>query len=308
MISACRSGAASSDASDPSAPQVKPAAAPARAEAETLEPDPEGGELPRGVSAPAPGPQDTRGGRADTTGGSARAEASDRSARVETAERAARGDVQRPETGAHPARVEAARPQATEAAHAQRATTDGLKTVAVADPPRSTAKPKPSAPKPPTAPKLPAPEVTRPPSPETAQPQPPVPQEPIAQVTPPLPPPARNASVVVPHTDHVHVDVPAGLQHWLDEDDRMKPWLGKAINVADACYAKVREDNASASGFIALSLTMHENARPSGKVSSVSGPLNSIVMCATTRLLGVKMPLFTGTEGDSYTVRIHFEP
>jgi hypothetical protein len=114
--------------------------------------------------------------------------------------------------------------------------------------------------------------------------------------------------VTVPQTDHVHVDVPGGLQHWLDEDDRMTPWLGKAISVADSCYAKVREDDANASGAIALAITMHENARPSGRVSSVSGPVNSIVMCATTRLFGVKMPLFTGTEGDSYTVRVRFDP
>jgi hypothetical protein len=31
-------------------------------------------------------------------------------------------------------------------------------------------------------------------------------------------------------------------------------------------------------------------------------------MCATTRLLGVKMPLFTGDEGASYTVRVRFTP
>lgn len=329
MISACRGGAESSDARDPSASQVKPAAATARAEAETLEPDPEGGELPRGVSAPAPAETIARGTAAATSERGAppesfargtSAKTTERAAPATTSERVASGEatarVAPAETSARKAQGEAidrVQPsassapaphtetlnRASRAEAAPPAHSDGLKTVARADEPRVA---KPAAPKPA------APNVTRPPTPQTAQPQPPVPQEPIAPVPPPPPPPAPKASVTVPRTDHVHVDVPAGLQHWLDEDDRMKPWLGKAINVADACYAKVREDNSNASGVIALSLTMHENARPSGKVSSVSGPLNSIVMCATTRLLGVKMPLFTGTEGDSYTVRIHFEP
>jgi hypothetical protein len=106
----------------------------------------------------------------------------------------------------------------------------------------------------------------------------------------------------------VHVEVPAGLQHWLDEDDRMRPWLSKAVNVADACYAEERADNPAAAGAIAVQVTMHENARPSGKVGSVSPGIGGIVMCATTRMLGVKMPLFTGKEGESYTLRVHFDP
>lgn len=114
--------------------------------------------------------------------------------------------------------------------------------------------------------------------------------------------------MIVPQTDHVRFEVPSGLQHWLDEDDRMRPWLGKAVAVADTCYANVRADNPNASGEIAFVVTMHKNARPSGNVSSVSPGLNSIVMCATTRLMGVKMPLFTGTEGATYTVRARFTP
>jgi hypothetical protein len=115
-------------------------------------------------------------------------------------------------------------------------------------------------------------------------------------------------SVQVPSTDHVRVDVPPGLQAWLDADDRMRPWLGKAIATADGCYAKVLADNPGASGDIAVQLTMHENARPSGRVSSVASAVDGVVMCATTRMLGVKMPLFTGNEGDTYTVREHFTP
>lgn len=148
---------------------------------------------------------------------------------------------------------------------------------------------------------------SQPTPPRALAPAPPVPAEPIAPPPEPAPTPPR-ASVIVPQTDHVRVDVPSGLQHWLDEDDRMRPWLGKAVNVADSCYAKVRADNPNASGEIAFVVTMHENARPSGKVSSVSPSISGIVMCATTRLLGVKMPLFTGTEGESHTVRVRFEP
>ena len=114
--------------------------------------------------------------------------------------------------------------------------------------------------------------------------------------------------MVVPHTDHVHVDVPSGLQHWLDEDDRMRPWLGKAVGVADSCYAKVRAEDPNAAGAISFTVTMHENARPSGTVGAVSGPVNSIIMCATRGLLGVKMPLFTGNEGESYSVKVRFDP
>jgi hypothetical protein len=106
----------------------------------------------------------------------------------------------------------------------------------------------------------------------------------------------------------VHVEVPAGLQHGLDEDDRMRPWLSKAVNVADSCYADERADNPAAAGAITVQVTMHENARPSGKVASVSPGIGGIVMCATTRMLGVKMPLFTGKEGESYTLRVHFDP
>ena len=137
--------------------------------------------------------------------------------------------------------------------------------------------------------------------------------EPLAGQSPALPaaepvPQRRPASVQVPSTDHVRVDVPSGLQQWLDADDRMRPWLGKAIAIAESCYAKVRADDPGASGTIALSVTMHENARPSGRVASAAPAVNGIVMCATTRLLGIKMPLFTGKEGETYSVRVQFMP
>jgi hypothetical protein len=135
---------------------------------------------------------------------------------------------------------------------------------------------------------------------------------PSTSVAPPEPvaplPPAKTASVqvTVPSTDHVHVEIPAGLQGWLNADDRMRPWLSKAVSVVDACYAELRNSDPGASGTATFSVTMHENARPSASVGSLPGPLQPLLLCVTTRLIGVKMPLFTGDEGASYTVRVRF--
>lgn len=250
--------------------QVKPASARAASEPEPLvEPAHEAADLPRGVSAPQPEPR-------------------------------------APSDGSKPSSVSAPKPStppagAPSTAAKPAASATIAKPTAVA---QTSSKPKADVSASPV-PKKPTPAAPKPPPPA---PPPPVPAEPIA-APPPAPAPApKKVSVNVPQTDHVRVEVPPGLQHWLDEDDRMRPWLGKAINVADSCYAKVRADVPNASGEIAFLVTMHKNARPSGKVSSVSSPISGIVMCATTRLLGVKMPLFTGDEGASYTVRVRFSP
>ena len=117
-----------------------------------------------------------------------------------------------------------------------------------------------------------------------------------------------TTKVVVPATAHVRVDVPTGLQRWLDEDDRMIPWLSKAVGAVDTCYAKLRADNPSASGIVSFSLTMHENSRPSAKPTSVPSALQPMVLCVSTQLLAVKMPLFTGQEGASYPVHVQLSP
>lgn len=88
----------------------------------------------------------------------------------------------------------------------------------------------------------------------------------------------------------------------------MRPWLGKAIGVLDACYADLRASEPAAEGTISFSVAMHANARPSGRLGSVAPGLRGLVVCATQRLMGVKMPLFTGTEGASYTVSVLFSP
>jgi hypothetical protein len=51
---------------------------------------------------------------------------------------------------------------------------------------------------------------------------------------------------------------------------------------------------------------MHANARPDPDVQSLPGELSGIVTCATGQLMRTKMPLFTGTEGESYTVKVRF--
>jgi hypothetical protein len=144
------------------------------------------------------------------------------------------------------------------------------------------------------------------PAPTVAPPEPAQPL-PVASVSN-RPQPAAASKVEVPSTSHVHIEVPAGLQTWLNADDRMRPWLAKAIAATDACYADERASQPALGGRIAFRLTMHENARPSAAPSSVPVGLQGMVLCVTARLIGVKMPLFTGKEGDTYTVRVQFQP
>lgn len=278
----CQSSDRASDvgaAISPGTSQVKPATGRDPSVPDEPEPlaapEPEAADLPRGVSAPQP---DDR-------------------------------DPEAPAAALKPAAPTAAAPKPSSPGSAAAASKPSPSSPGSPKPStvvEASAKPKPATP----FSAKPALAQSKPAAPKPAvMPTPSVPPEPIAAPAAPAPPPPpKKVSVNVPQTDHVRVEVPSGLQHWLDEDDRMRPWLGKAMNVADSCYAKVRADNPGASGEIAFVVTMHENARPSGKVSSVSSPISGIVMCATTRLLGVKMPLFTGKEGESYTVRVRFEP
>lgn len=147
----------------------------------------------------------------------------------------------------------------------------------------------------------------------------PVPAEPIVAAPEPVapapapapapPPPAAKPAagrVVVPSTSRLHVEVPAGLQRWLDADTRMQPWLNKVIPVIDKCYGDVLESNANASGTITFRVTMHKDARPDPDIQSLPGQLSGVVACATGQLMRARMPLFTGTEGESYSVRVKF--
>jgi hypothetical protein len=151
---------------------------------------------------------------------------------------------------------------------------------------------------------------------ERAKPAPAEPaREPIPAAAPtPTPPPPAHAApapaatkVVVPRTDHVHVDVPKGLQAWLDADTRMQPWVATVMRVADRCYAQVRESNAGAAGTIEVAVTMHKDARPDADILALPPQLSGIVACGTGDLIRSGMPLFTGNEGERYTLRLVFQ-
>lgn len=119
-------------------------------------------------------------------------------------------------------------------------------------------------------------------------------------------PSTPNTHVTIPKTDHVSIEVPTGLKELLDDDPRMQPWVNKAVGVADKCYARQRSSNPFAKGTIAVKVTMHKNARPSGVLKSLPPMLAMMMPCATEAMGSSHMPLFTGPEGRQYTVKIHF--
>jgi hypothetical protein len=111
---------------------------------------------------------------------------------------------------------------------------------------------------------------------------------------------------VVPQSANVRAEVPAGLQRLLDGDTRMQPWVNRVMAVAEQCYAKERASNPLAKGVIAINVTMHQNDRPDAAIGSLPALLAGMVPCATGKLMGSRMPFFTGDEGAKYTVRLHF--
>jgi hypothetical protein len=148
--------------------------------------------------------------------------------------------------------------------------------------------------------------IYEPPAAPVAPPAPAAPTPaPVARAPVVTPPPAPVVAkrVSVPRTEHVHVELPAGLQGDLDADPRMQKWVDRVIAIADGCHAR----NRAATGTLEAQVTMHENERPSASLRSLPGQLSGLVSCATGALMGVKMPLFTGREGTRYTVRIVIE-
>jgi hypothetical protein len=132
----------------------------------------------------------------------------------------------------------------------------------------------------------------------------PTPEQPV--VSHPPPQPVKTGKVSVPSTAHVKVDVPRGIQGFLDADPRMQPWVTSVIGVADACYTTERKTNPAAEGEIDVKVTMHENDRPDADILKLPPQLSGIVACATGKLMRIKMPLFTGKEGLKETVKLHF--
>lgn len=123
-------------------------------------------------------------------------------------------------------------------------------------------------------------------------------------------PPTKSTaggSVAIPRSEHVSADIPAGLQKLLNNDSRMQPWVNTVMKVADSCYATQRESSESAAGVITIEVTMHPNARPDAEIKSLPPQLSGMVACATGGLMHARMPLFTGPEGEHYTIRIQFK-
>jgi hypothetical protein len=131
------------------------------------------------------------------------------------------------------------------------------------------------------------------------------PSLPVVPAAVPETKPAKK-TLVVPSSAHVRAEVPAGLQKLLDSDQRMQPWVNKVMEVAEQCYAKVRGDNASAEGAIAVNVVMHENERPDASIASLPSQLAGMVTCGTSKLMRTRMPFFTGDEGAHFTVRLRF--
>ncbi len=111
----------------------------------------------------------------------------------------------------------------------------------------------------------------------------------------------------VPQTKHMQTDVPKGMQALLDADTRMQPWLDRTYATIESCYAAERAKNEQAAGTVVIAITMHPNARPDADVKSLPPQLSGVLACATGTLMRApRMPLFTGPEGSSHTVRIAF--
>jgi hypothetical protein len=119
--------------------------------------------------------------------------------------------------------------------------------------------------------------------------------------------PAR-APFVSPTSKHVALDLPAGLKDDLASDKRMKPWLDTAVSHATRCYEREAKSNAGLSGTVEVLIVMHENARPDASLKTLPSQLAGVFTCVSGAMMSIKMPLFTGKEGQRYTARAKFGP
>lgn len=120
----------------------------------------------------------------------------------------------------------------------------------------------------------------------------------------PAPAPAAPKRVALPSTKHVRYLVGSGMQTLVNKDPRIVTWLKRITPVLDRCY---RGLSGSPKGTVKVSVTMHENRRPSVGLKSLPGALAGMMPCATTKLMGTRAPLFTGPEGQKHTVSIQFK-
>jgi hypothetical protein len=142
------------------------------------------------------------------------------------------------------------------------------------------------------------------PAPPPAPPPAPAEPEPAAE---PAPAPPKT-KVAVPQSANVRVDIPQGMQALLDLDPRMQPWVNNVMRIIERCYERERASNSSAEGAISVAVTMHPNARPDADVGTLPPQLAGVFACASGDLMRApRMPLFTGPEGQRYTLRVHFK-
>lgn len=117
--------------------------------------------------------------------------------------------------------------------------------------------------------------------------------------------PAVPPKATLPQTTHVRFEIDPGMQKLLDADSRMVDWVKRILPVIDTCY---REQAFHGSGVIRVAVTVHANKGPDTAIQSLPAVLASLLPCATTRLMTVRPPLFTGPEGEKHNVGIRFKP
>lgn len=119
---------------------------------------------------------------------------------------------------------------------------------------------------------------------------------------------AEKPVFVASSSKHVSLDLPAGLKSDLASDKRMKPWLDTAVGHATRCYEREAKSASGLSGVVEVLIVMHENARPDASLKTLPSQLAGVFTCVSGAMMGVKMPLFTGKEGQRYTARAKFTP
>jgi hypothetical protein len=128
----------------------------------------------------------------------------------------------------------------------------------------------------------------------------------LVKPEPTKPEPAKPAGkVTLPSTKNVRIEVTKGMQELLNADPRMGPWAKQVVDIADKCYATERKQNPAVEGTIPVTVTMHKDERPDAD-PKFPPQLSGVVACATGKLMRVKMPLFTGPEGQKHAVKIVF--
>lgn len=141
----------------------------------------------------------------------------------------------------------------------------------------------------------------------TAKASTPAPTRPSATPSAPAttaPKPSPPKRVALPSTNHIRYIVGSGMQALVDKDPRIVTWLRRITPVLDRCY---RGLSGSPKGTVKVSITMHENRRPSVGLKTLPPSLAGMMPCATSKLMGTRAPLFTGPEGQKHTISIRFQ-